>query len=148
MNVTRDVILDLLPLCHAGEASDDSRALVAAYAARDPEVARLLAAAPLTALPETPDELDKETEMKTLERTMSYLKWQTVLLGGATFLTFAVVLVLALVPAILIFAPAGQAAAGWLLPTALVAVLAAGLAAAAAWSGYFMFRSFYRADGG
>ena len=29
MKVTRDVILDLLPLCHAGEASDDTRDLVA-----------------------------------------------------------------------------------------------------------------------
>ena len=144
MNVTRDVILDLLPLCHAGEASDDTRDLVAAFAAEDPEIARLLTAAPATALPDTLDDLDKETEMKTLEKTKSYLKWQTILLGGATFLTFGVVLLLALIPAILIFSPAGAELAGWLFPAALVVVLVAGLMAAAAWSGYFMFRGLYR----
>jgi len=147
MNVTRDVILDLLPLCHAGEASDDTRDLVAAFAAGDPEIARLLDAAPATALPDTPDDLDKETEMKMLEKTKSYLKWQTILLGGATFLTFGLVLLLALIPAILIFAPAGDAP-GWVFPAALVVVLVAGLLAAAAWSGYFMFRGLYRVDAG
>jgi hypothetical protein len=147
MNVTRDVILDLLPLCHAGEASDDTRDLVAAFAAGDPEIARLLNAAPATALPDTPDDLDKETEMKMLEKTKNYLKWQTILLGGATFLTFGLVLLLALIPAILIFAPAGGTP-DWVFPAALVVSLVAGLVAAAAWSGYFMFRSLYRVDAG
>lgn len=40
MNVTRDVILDLLPLYLADEASPATRALVDAYLATDPELAR------------------------------------------------------------------------------------------------------------
>jgi hypothetical protein len=41
MAVTRDVILDLLPLYLADEASSDSRALVTDHLERDPELARL-----------------------------------------------------------------------------------------------------------
>ena len=41
MNVTREVILDLLPLYLAGEASTQTRALVDEYLAQDPDLARL-----------------------------------------------------------------------------------------------------------
>jgi len=41
MTVTRDVVLDLLPMYLAGEASADSRALVDAFLATDPQLARL-----------------------------------------------------------------------------------------------------------
>ena len=41
MEPTRDVIKDLLPLYLAGEASADSRALVAEHLDRDPELAAL-----------------------------------------------------------------------------------------------------------
>jgi hypothetical protein len=41
VNVTRDVIYDLLPAYFAGDASDDTRALVEAYFATDPEFARM-----------------------------------------------------------------------------------------------------------
>ena len=43
MNVTRDVIYDLLPSYFAGDASDDTRALVEAYFETDPEFARMAA---------------------------------------------------------------------------------------------------------
>jgi anti-sigma factor RsiW len=41
MNVTREVIYDLLPAYFAGDASDDTRALVEAYFETDPEFARM-----------------------------------------------------------------------------------------------------------
>jgi anti-sigma factor RsiW len=41
MAVTRDVILDLLPLYFSDEASTDSRALVREHLEKDPELARL-----------------------------------------------------------------------------------------------------------
>ena len=44
MTITRDVVLDLLPLYAAGEASADSRAAVDAFAAKDATVAALLRA--------------------------------------------------------------------------------------------------------
>ena len=41
MTVTRDVILDLLPSYFAGEVSDDTRSLVEAFMASDPEFGRM-----------------------------------------------------------------------------------------------------------
>lgn len=41
MEVTRDVILDLLPLYLAGEASTDAQALVKEYLEKDPDLAKL-----------------------------------------------------------------------------------------------------------
>jgi hypothetical protein len=41
MKVTRDVIYDLLPSYFAGDASDDTRALVEAYFETDPEFGRM-----------------------------------------------------------------------------------------------------------
>lgn len=40
MRVTRDVILDLLPIYSAGEGSADTRTLVESYLATDPSLAR------------------------------------------------------------------------------------------------------------
>ena len=88
MNVTRDVILDLLPLVLAGEASPDTRTLVADYLERDPELARevrergpdeLGRAAPLT--------LPPEAELEALRRTrgrVAQLRW---LFGSAMAFT-------------------------------------------------------------
>jgi hypothetical protein len=41
MNVTKDVILDLLPLYYSDEASNDTRVLVEDHLQRDPELAKL-----------------------------------------------------------------------------------------------------------
>ncbi len=41
MNVTKDVILDLLPLYFSDEASPDTRVLVEEHLQQDPELARL-----------------------------------------------------------------------------------------------------------
>jgi anti-sigma factor RsiW len=41
MGVTRDVVLDLLPLYLAGEASPDTQALVKDHLEHDPDLARL-----------------------------------------------------------------------------------------------------------
>jgi hypothetical protein len=56
MNVTRDVILDLLPLYLSDEASPDTRALVDEHLEHDPDLARLadLSRARLTAPPPPP----------------------------------------------------------------------------------------------
>jgi hypothetical protein len=42
MNVTREVILDLLPVYLAGEASPATRALIEEYMEQDPELAQRL----------------------------------------------------------------------------------------------------------
>ncbi len=144
MNVTRDVILDLLSLCHAGEASDDTRALVAAYAAEDPEIARLLTSPPATALPEPPHALDKENEMQTLEKTTSYMKWNTVFLAGATFLTLLAMMALAFMALAFFLFDGGEGSSQQLLAVAATWGFLIVLMPAVAWTGYFVFRSFYR----
>jgi hypothetical protein len=42
MQVTRDVVVDLLPLYNSGEASHDTRVLVEEYLRRDPSLRRLV----------------------------------------------------------------------------------------------------------
>ena len=64
-DITRNVILDLLPLYLAEEVSDDTRVLVEEYLERDPDLAE--AARSSTALRETeeiPRPLKKEDKME------------------------------------------------------------------------------------
>lgn len=84
---------------------------------------------------------DKETEMQTLERTKSYMKWQTILLGGASLATFLAVLALASIGVyLLLFEGRAShrlmilAGAGGLVPVMM---------AFAAWIVYFIFRYSY-----
>ena len=42
MNVTREIVKDLLPLYVSGEASADTRTLVESFLREDPELARLV----------------------------------------------------------------------------------------------------------
>jgi len=67
--VTRDVIVDLWPPYHSGDASPDTRRLVDAFLAADPEFARTLRDAGNTAIPpHTPPSLPPDLELKTLAR--------------------------------------------------------------------------------
>ncbi len=84
-SIHRNIILDLLPAYIAGEASEESRALVEEFAREDPETARLIrtgvldsdAISPKIA---TPDEL----EMKTMKRIRSSIRRQMLFVALAT----------------------------------------------------------------
>ena len=68
MEITRNVILDLLPLYLADEVSADTRALVEAYLETDPELVRIAEQARAMELAEdVPVPLDKEDEMEAYE---------------------------------------------------------------------------------
>lgn len=89
MEVAREVILDLLPLYQAGEASAASRALVEEHLRRDPELAqrlRLLSTEELAgAVPAPPD-----LELRSLRRTRGLLALQRWLFGfGIAFTAIA-----------------------------------------------------------
>lgn len=82
MNVTREVILDLLPIYLAGEASQATRALIEEYLAQDPELAQNVRSQQAdnsirVVLPELPPEL----ELKSLRRTRYLLGCQRWLFG-------------------------------------------------------------------
>ena len=88
MTVTRDVVLDLLPLYQAGEASADTRALVDAFLAGDPQLARLAAAGPVDAALRSGVVSATEVERRTaMERTRQLIARRQVFLAGAIALT-------------------------------------------------------------
>jgi len=77
MNVTREVILDLLPVYLAGEASPATRALIEEYMAQDKELAqriRVQWADNLSRI--TPATLPPDLELRSLRRTRALLGWQ------------------------------------------------------------------------
>jgi anti-sigma factor RsiW len=96
MNITRDVITDLYPLYESGEASPDTRALVAEFLATDPEFAaninKILSSDSTKNLDELNSQLPKELEMQTLNKTRALLKKRSLYMAFAftfTGLTFA-----------------------------------------------------------
>jgi anti-sigma factor RsiW len=95
MDVTRNVILDLLPLYVADEVSEDTRALVEKYLETDPELA---AAAKETAAMKFPEEipvpLSKDVQMEALEQAKRLLFQRTIFWAG--LIAFGLVSCLAL----------------------------------------------------
>ena len=87
MNVTREVILDLLPVYLSGEASPATRSLVEEYVKQDAELGqrlRLLVADNFAKA--APSELPPDLELRSLRRTRGLLSWQRWLFGlGITF---------------------------------------------------------------
>ncbi len=74
--VTKDVILDLLPLYLAGEASADTSALVQKYLEADPDLAETAKEmAKADSLGKIPIPFKKETAMETYQEAK---KWMTI----------------------------------------------------------------------
>jgi len=87
MNVTREVILDLLPLYLAGEASPATRALVEEYLKQDSELAQRVreqSAADFATTTATPS---PDLELKSLRRTRALITWQKWLFAFAICFT-------------------------------------------------------------
>ena len=69
MKITRDVVLDLLPVYLAGEASADTRRLVEEFVQTDAELARLVREDRSSRLLDAPVALHPDDEMKAFRRT-------------------------------------------------------------------------------
>ena len=78
MNVTKEVILDLMPLYQAGEASPATRTLVEEFLRHDPEL-RAQIGQGLAALPSAP--LPPDLELRSLGRTRGLIARQRWLFG-------------------------------------------------------------------
>jgi len=88
MNVTREIVKDLLPLYVSGEASADSRAVVEEHLRGDPELSRLadaLRAEALAPVGETP--VSPASGREALLRTKTLLRRRTWSLALAWFFT-------------------------------------------------------------
>ncbi|MBK7896899.1 MAG: hypothetical protein IPJ90_18850 [Anaerolineaceae bacterium] len=93
MKITRDVIIDLLPLYLADEVSEDTRTLVEQFLANDPALAKLVEQSNIQQWDDVPVPLNKENEMKSFEKTKQLLVQQRVLMGFAIFSTLMIVAV-------------------------------------------------------
>jgi hypothetical protein len=87
MNVTQNVIHDLVPAYLAGEASADTVALVEEFLRLDPDLARTVEALRASPLPELPVALRPTQEKETLNMTKRLLRLRGVLMSFAIFLT-------------------------------------------------------------
>lgn len=92
VDVTRDVILDLLPLYLSGEVSDDTRALVEQFLAADAKLAYLVEQTAEQIWPQDiPTPINKESEMKAFEKTKRLMFQQNLFLALAIFMTLVFV---------------------------------------------------------
>ena len=88
MNVTREIVKDLLPLYVSGEASPDTRALVEAFLREDPELLRLADALRAEELAPTREpSASPGAGRAALERTKTLLRRRTWLMALALFFT-------------------------------------------------------------
>lgn len=90
MNVTREVVTDLLPIYFSGEASGDTKVLVEDYFRQDPDFERIVrsAATPLETLrAHAPIAASPEKEKRDLESVRRGLLRRRMLFGGSLFLT-------------------------------------------------------------
>jgi len=83
MEITRDVILDLLPLYFAGEVSADTRSLIEEYLSSDQELAKFAERSiKLEQSGEVPIPLTKDHEMKAYEKAKLRMFLFIIITGG------------------------------------------------------------------
>lgn len=93
MKITRNVILDLLPIYVAGEASADTRALMESYLASDPEAAELAKEfAQMQKAEDLPVPLNKEDAMEAYREAKRLMFRRTVIIAALTAFGFLCVL--------------------------------------------------------
>ena len=82
MEITRDVILDLLPLYLADEVSADTRTLVKEYLKTDPELAKIAEQSAAIELPQdAPTPLTEENRMEAYREAKRLMFLRTVILA-------------------------------------------------------------------
>ncbi len=88
MNITRNVIIDLLPLYLAEEVSEDTRQLVETYLVTDPSLTKLAEQAQLPqSIEDIPHTLNKELELKSLEKAKRYTQQRNLFMSMAFLFT-------------------------------------------------------------
>jgi len=93
MKITRNVILDLLPIYVANEASADTRALMESYLASDPETADLAREfAKMETAGDVPVPLNKEDAMEAYKEAKRLMFRRTMIIAGLIAFGFLCVL--------------------------------------------------------
>lgn len=103
MKVTRDVILDLLPLYLDQEASEDTKALVREYLETDPELAELARkSAAMKLSEEPPAPVRKEKEMEAYREARHQLNKRVITLAAIFAFSTLGIVAAALIGALLL----------------------------------------------
>ena len=84
MQVTRDIVIDLLPLYQSNEASTDSRAAIEEFLRKDPSLAQMASQDPGTILPATGA---SELERRTISQTRAAIRRRSRILAMAILFT-------------------------------------------------------------
>jgi hypothetical protein len=90
MQITKDIVHDLLPVYLAGDASRDTQAVIEAYLAEDPKLREIIAAARMDQPP--PVEVPAGLEQQSLQRARRLLNRKTLWLGCGVMFSFASVI--------------------------------------------------------
>ena len=138
MNITRNVIHDLLPVYAAGEASPDTVALVEEFLRRHPDLANDVAMLRATPLPDPSTSLHLDREKQALDTTKRLLRRRGIFMGVGIFL--------GLVP----FSIAhhdGRIAFFFIRDMPPLATAAVWLASLACWAGFWRIRRRLRCSG-
>ena len=95
MEITRDVILDLMPLYLADEVSEDTKRLVKEYLEKDPELRDIAKESEeLRLASDSPVPLTQEDMMKAYKEAKRFMFWRTIAL--ASIISFSTIAILAL----------------------------------------------------
>jgi anti-sigma factor RsiW len=88
VDVTREVVMDLLPVYLSGEASPPTRAVVESFLQQDPELAQRIRGQWFENMTRAvPAVLPPELELAAFRRTRRLLSWQRWLIGFGMFFT-------------------------------------------------------------
>ena len=95
MEITRKVILDLMPLYLANEVSTETRALIEEYLKTDPELAKIAAQSAAVKLPEdVPVPLTQDDELRAYKKTKLSLIWRTIVLASVMSIILIIILLM------------------------------------------------------
>ena len=93
MEITRNVILDLLPLYSANEVSADTRAFVEKYLEKDPELANVAKQLEVMEKPRNiPVPLSQDDEMKAYKKARRLNLLYTLLIAGGISIFFILII--------------------------------------------------------
>ena len=93
MEITRNVILDLLPLYLANEVSADTRALIEKYLETDPELANVVKRSAAMESPgDIPVPLTQDNKMKTYRKARRLIILRTIILAGLISIVLVIII--------------------------------------------------------
>lgn len=98
MNVTREIVLDLLPLYLSGEASPDTAAAVEEFLKANPEFERSVRDKTMPSLQQVPKAMSMEAEMEAYKKANVITTVRTIVL--AVLISGTVLAILLIVPLI------------------------------------------------